>query len=333
MKSLTNIDVVAISAAVPARQLEFHKLANEFGQKNIDRIVASTGIGSVRIAGSLSTGDLCEAAAKSLLASTEVAAADIDAVVVITQTPDDLMPGVAFKLQHKLGLRSNCLAFDINQGCAGYIYGLLQASMLVNAGCRQVLLCTGDVTSKLLDSDDRNVKMVFGDAASATLLKTGTGQMDFKFNTDGGGRCYLHTPIVYQDEEQRDGRIGRLHMGGKDIMDFALTRVPIVVNELLEQAGIDVDDLELVVFHQANKFMINYLQKLVGLNPNIVPVDMEAYGNTGPSSIPLLLANKANLISDRSEVLLCGFGIGLSVGAVRLNLSGTKFISPIDVFE
>ncbi len=327
MISFKDIDIGAIAAAVPARRATLEDFAAEFGERAVERIADSTGIRSVRIAGDLTTGALCEAAARSALAATGTDAQDIDAVVVVTQTPDDLMPGVAFKLQHRLGLRDDCLAFDINQGCSGYIYGLLQACMLVNAGCAQVLLCTGDVTSKLLDKGDRHVRMVFGDAATATVVRSGTGQLDFVIASDGGGRDALHTAIDYR------GSVGRLHMAGKDIMNFALTRVPPLFARLCEYTGTGRDDLGLVVFHQANKFMVNYLQKMIGLKPDVVPVDMEHYGNTGPSSIPLLLANRGQDLAGRSEAVLCGFGIGLSLGAVKLDLSATAFVAPVDVHE
>ena len=331
MISFQNIELGAIAAAVPARKASLEDFAEQFGHRNVERIADSTGIRSVRVAGHLSTGDLCEAAARSLFDATGTAASDIHAVVVITQTPDDLMPGVAFKLQHRLGLREGCLAFDINQGCTGYIYGLLQACMLVNAGCAQVLLCTGDVASKLLDAGDRNVRMVFGDAATATIVRAGAGRMEFEVKSDGGGRDSLYTPVSYQDSPQQGGRVGRLHMEGKDIMNFALTRVPPVIAELCEQTRTGPDEMDLVVFHQANKFMVNYLRKLIGLSQDVVPVDMEEYGNTGPSSIPLLLANRGNDFPRRAQALLCGFGIGLSIGAVKVDLSGTAFVPPVDV--
>lgn len=330
MISLHNIEIAAISAAVPAQRESFEKYADEFGSHNVERIIQSTGIRCVHVADELSTGDLCEAAARQLFESTDYSASDIDAVVVITQTPDDLMPGVAFKLQHRLGLRTDCLAFDINQGCNGYIYGLFQAGMLINAGCKHVLLCTGDVTSKLLDSSDRNVKMVFGDAATATVIKMGTSHLDFLFESDGSGRNSLRTPITYQVGSM-GGEVGRLHMEGKDIMNFALTKVPPVFSRLLETLGVKRDELDLAVFHQANKFMIRYLQKLLQLRPEIVPVDMEEYGNTGPSSIPLMLANNGKKFPCREKAILCGFGIGLSIGVVGLNLSGTEFISPVEI--
>lgn len=330
MISLNNIEIAAISAAVPAQRESFEGYAEKFGNHNIERIIQSTGIRCVHVAGELSTGDLCEAAARQLFESTNYSALDIDAVVVITQTPDDLMPGVAFKLQHRLGLRADCLVFDINQGCNGYIYGLFQASMLINAGCKHVLLCTGDVTSKLLDASDRNVKMVFGDAATATVVKIGTSRLDFLFESDGSGRDSLCTQITY-NVGPIGGRVGRLHMEGQNIMNFALTKVPPVFSRLLGALNVKRDELDLVVFHQANKFMIRYLQKLLHLRSEIVPVDMEEYGNTGPSSIPLMLANNGKRFSCRERVILCGFGIGLSIGVVSLSLSGAEFILPVEI--
>ncbi|WHH49960.1 hypothetical protein QFA96_18525 [Pseudomonas sp. Ap32] len=131
---LAGVRIAALTAALPEQRLALTELAGEFGAQEVKRIIHSTGIETVRIAGSLTTGALCEAAARHLLACSGKAAADIDAVVVVTQTPDDLMPGVAVQLQQRLGLSEHCVAFDINYGCSGYIYGLYQAAMLIRAG-------------------------------------------------------------------------------------------------------------------------------------------------------------------------------------------------------
>ncbi|MEW5667796.1 ketoacyl-ACP synthase III [Pseudomonas putida] len=329
---LAGVRIAALTAALPEQRLALTELAGEFGAQEVKRIIHSTGIETVRIAGSLTTGALCEAAARHLLACSGKAAADIDAVVVVTQTPDDLMPGVAVQLQQRLGLSEHCVAFDINYGCSGYIYGLYQAAMLIRAGgCRQVLLCTGDVTSTLLDPADRQVRMVFGDAASATLLEAGEGGIDLLIRSQGG-REHLYTPWRSPSPEGGSRQAGYLHMNGTAIMNFALNGVPPAIEELLLHCGLTLEDVPILALHQANGFMLNYLRKLLGVERAKVPINMREVGNTGPSSIPLLLASlPAADWPQREHVVLCGFGVGLSLGAARVDLSSTHFYEPVEV--
>jgi 3-oxoacyl-[acyl-carrier-protein] synthase-3 len=330
--SLDQVRVSAVAAALPARTLDMSSLAAEYGELETRRIVESTGIRAVRVAEGLSTGDLCEAAARRLFAQARVRTEAIDAVVVVTQTPDDFMPGAAVSLQARLGLAQDCLAFDIDHGCSGYVYGLLQAAMLVRAGCRSVLLCTGDVTTKLLKPGERHVRMVFGDAASATLVEPGGGCIDFACWTDGGGVGHLRTPIDYTNSAHAAARVGHLHMNGNEVMNFALSRVPPLVDALLAHCRLDRAALGLVALHQANQFMLRYLRKILKLTAEQTPIGLADVGNTGPSSIPLLLSTGLGFPERaREQSLLCGFGIGLSIAAARLDLSATRCFAPVDV--
>lgn len=331
--SLPRVRLVAVTASLPSKSQAMADLADRFGELEVRRIVHSTGVEAVRIADGLTTGDLCLAAARHLLTATHTERASIDAVVVVTQTPDDLMPGVGVRLQHRLGLSRDVVAFDINYGCSGYIYGLYQAAMLIRAGgCRKVLLCTGDVTSKLLSCGDRNVRMVFGDAASASLIEAGEDQFDFIIRSDGAGRDHLNTPIRYEQGAAGSGQLGHLWMNGAEIMKFAMATVPPLVDELLDFCGLRKNDIRLFALHQANGFMLNYLRKCLGVERSTVPIDVKDVGNTGPSSIPLLLSRGAQRRDPLPDVgVLCGFGVGLSLGAARVDLRHTRCIRPVEV--
>lgn len=331
--SLPQVRLRAVTASLPSTSQSMASMASLFGELEVRRIVHSTGVESVRVAGELTTGDLCFAAARHLMVATATDPASIDAVVVVTQTPDDLMPGVAMQLQRRLGLSTEVVAFDINYGCSGYVYGLYQAAMLIRAGgCSKVLLCTGDVTSKLLNGGDRHVRMVFGDAASASLLEAGPDRLDFVIRSDGSGRGHLNTPIHYAQCGSGSGNLGHLHMNGAEIMRFALDGVPALVGELLDFCQQRKSDIQLFVLHQANGFMLNYLRKSLGLDRSTMPIDVRDVGNTGPSSIPLLLSRRAQPVgSPSSQGVLCGFGVGLSLAAVRLDLHDTCYIQPVDV--
>ncbi|HEY6925860.1 MAG TPA: ketoacyl-ACP synthase III [Steroidobacteraceae bacterium] len=330
--SLTNVQLSALTASLPSESQSMAHFGAQFGELEVKRIVNSTGVETVRIAGDLTTGDLCCAAASHLLDRTGTPPGSIDAIVVVTQTPDDLMPGVAIQLQHRLNLSKECVAFDINYGCSGYVYGLYQAAMLIRAGgCRKVLLCTGDVTSKLLNARDRHVRMVFGDAASASLVEPGEGRFDFVIRSDGGGRRHLNTSLKYGSCTASAAQVGYLQMNGTEIMKFALESVPAIIDELLDFCRLGKGDIKLFALHQANGFMLRYLRKSMSLDREAMPVDVRDVGNTGPSSIPLLLSRSAEHVPLAGESVLCGFGVGLSLGAVRIDLHRTRHIHPIDV--
>lgn len=330
--SFTNVQLRAVSAALPKTRLEMKSLASLYGEIEMRRIVASTGVSSVRVAQKLSTGDLCTAAARHLFTHANVSASDIDAVVVVTQTPDDFMPGVAMGIHASLGLPRSCLTFDLNFGCPGFVYGLLQAALLVQAGHKNVLLCAGDVTTKLIKPGDRHVQSVFGDAVGVALVGPGSEKIDFLFDTDGTGKPHLYTPFTYDLFPDRAATVGHLSMDGSEVMKFALSRVPSMVNKLLEQCGLTQAEIDLALFHQANMLMLKYLRKLSGFTPDQWVIDLAETGNTGPASIPLLMARLQDSPSIRfNKVMLCGFGIGLSVGVAITSLQETQRISPIEV--
>jgi 3-oxoacyl-[acyl-carrier-protein] synthase-3 len=176
--------------------------------------------------------------------------------------------------------------------------------------------------------------MVFGDAASATIVEPGDGAIDFAFSTDGAGRPHLNTPLDYDAGAACSARAGHLHMDGTAVMNFALTQVPVQLLRLLDRCRLGHADVDLAAFHQANAFMLKYLRKITRFTAEQLPIGMEETGNTGPSSIPLLLAGLPAAPDRRLEqVALCGFGVGLSVGAARLSLEGTARFAPVDVRE
>src|SRR3990167_6646137 len=326
------VQICAITAALPKTQLDIKSLAPLYGETEVKRLVESTGVSSVRVAGKLRTSDLCVEAARHLLKNADVSTSYIEAIVVVTQTPDDFMPGVAMTVHERLGLPRHCLTFDLNYGCPGFVYGLFQAAMLVRSGLKNVLLCAGDVTSKLIKPDDRHLQAVFGDGVGAALLGPGSEQIDFLFDTDGAGKPYLHTPLNYDLSPEKVATVGHLQMDGSQVMTFALSRVPGMVSNLLEQCGLKQMDIDLAFFHQANLLMLKYLKKLSGFTSNQWITDLAETGNTGPASIPLLISRlQASPETRFNQVMLCGFGIGLSVGVAITSLNETQRISPVEV--
>lgn len=231
----------------------------------------------------------------------------IDCIVVCTQNPDGHgIPHVSAIVHGKLGLDDDCACFDISLGCSGYVYSLsiIKAFMESN-GLRSGLLFTADPYSKIIDADDKNTAMLFGDAATVTVLSHGQSSdqglslKNFRFQTRGSGREAIHNAG------------GMLQMNGRAVFDFALKSVPPQVNALLEYAGMRKEDVDLFLFHQGSRFIVDNLRKRMGLSVAQVPVDIEQYGNTISSSIPLLLQPVLKQ-KDMQAVVMSGFGLGLS---------------------
>lgn len=315
--TFSNIQVTAICAALPHARLDLLTLSSVFSEMDIKRIMHSTGISHIAVASaSQKSSDFCYIAAKSILHQLNISPKTIDAVVFISQTPDAKLPATSVILQHRLALNSEVLAFDINYGCSGYIYGLLQASILIQSGAaKRVLVCAGDTITHHLNPTDHSVRLVFGDAGSATLIEKGTDELSFAVYTDGSGEHQLKANIN-----------GYLHMDGKAVMEFALEKVPPCIDEVLQMKKWEKKEVGAYVLHQANHFMINYLRKKMLLSADAVPITMQKTGNTGPASIPLALAMVRERLQAENrleKIILCGFGVGFSWGAIGLDLSKT----------
>ena len=194
---VNQVRIAGIASAVPERTLTLEDDARIFGHTEIERISQNIGVRSRHVVdGTTCTSDLCYAAATRLLDQLQWDRGSIEALIVVTQTPDYFMPATACVLQRRLELPTSCAAFDVNQGCAGYIYGLWLAAQLVRGGCRRLLLLVGDTISRVISPRDRTVTSLFGDAGTATALEYAEDArpMYFELGTDGGGRDCLIVP-------------------------------------------------------------------------------------------------------------------------------------------
>jgi 3-oxoacyl-[acyl-carrier-protein] synthase-3 len=279
-----------------------------------------------RLAGpTLCASDLCLEAGRNLLRDLGWDAASVDSLIFVSQTADYALPATACGLQHRLGLASSCAAFDVSLGCSGYMYGLWLAGSLLNSGAaRRVLLLVGDTMTRLVSPLDRSAAPLFGDAGTATALESDSGDTrswTFALGTDGTGREHLIVPAgrlrIPSSEEtrrrtEREGGNIRsdedLFMDGAEVFAFTQRIVPKLVNGVLSAAGKTTSDIDHVVFHQANEFMLRFLAKKIGL---------KRFGNTTSPSIPLAMVTEleAALRSGPLTVLLAGFGVGWSWGA------------------
>lgn len=302
---VVGIDGVA-SYVPPGRQSNASRQA-EFGV-NDEFIVEKLGVERVaRKAPGEETSDLCVQAFRALEADGRVRPADVDCVIVCTQNPDGGgIPHTGAIVHAKLSLPERCASFDISLGCSGYVYGLsVMKSFMESNGFSVGLLFTADPYSKIIDPGDRNTAMLFGDAATATLLRESPGggmpwiPRAFCFGTRGKAGDALHN------------RDHRLRMDGRAVFNFCVTEVPIQVKELLGALDLRSADVDLFLFHQGSRFMVDQLRARLGLPAEKVPIDLADYGNTVSSSIPLLLERYLGR-ADMRRIVLSGFGVGLS---------------------
>jgi 3-oxoacyl-[acyl-carrier-protein] synthase-3 len=280
--------------------------------------------------------DLCFAAAERLLSQLEWDRSSIDHLVVVTQYPDYLLPATSCLLHGRLGLSKSCACLDINLGCSGYIYGLSVASALlstVSAG--RCLLLVGDTPSKTASPQDKSVSMLFGDAGTATALESSPAAppMYFQLGTDGSGYRHLILPAggfrhpstqltkVRTERESGNWRSEEdLFMDGPEIFAFTLREVPPLIRTTLEATGWPVESVDAFIFHQANRFMIQHLQKKLKLPAEKVPIALGEYGNTSSASIPLAInaALRDTVSFGEQQLIMAGFGVGLSWGSAAV---------------
>lgn len=324
--------IAAIACHLPEAVLDNDALALAFPDWSAQKILDKTGIASRHIAAAGETAaDLAFHAAEKLFAAHAIDRAGIDFVILCTQAPDYLLPTSACILQDRLGLPTSCGALDINLGCSGYVYALAMAKGLIDAGIRkQVLLLTADTYSKLINPRDRSVRTLFGDGAAATLVRGADGQGHigpFVLGTDGAGARHLMVPaggmrtprsaataLEHADASGNLRSADNLFMDGAEIMQFTLSSVPRVMRELLAAAGKTLDDIDHVIFHQANQFMLEALRKKIKIPAEKFIVEIDTVGNTVSSTIPIAIARAtaSGRIRPGDTALLLGFGVGYS---------------------
>jgi 3-oxoacyl-[acyl-carrier-protein] synthase-3 len=310
--SISGIAIRDIAVAVPATRRDQSHWGNVAG-----KLAASTGVRERRVVEELNFADLAEAACR------EVWGAAPNAIVCVTQTPDCRIPPMANILHGRLGLGTACAAFDVNQGCSGYPYGLMVAASLVNLGIPRVLLVAGDCLSTVVSQADRATEPLFGDAVSATVLEADDDAppMRFAFGSDGEGVEHLRLD---------HGDAACLRMNGAEVFQFAAQTVPMVVYEMTELPGWGIDDIEAVVPHQPNQFMLNHLREKCCV-PKEKWIDgvVENFGNVSSASIPLALV----LSGRRGKMILAGFGGGWSYCAACVDTSMTRIHGLVEVDE
>lgn len=297
------IAIQEIAAYVPSgRESNLEKCAKF--DMTPEFVLEKIGVESVsRATAEENASDMCVSAFKALQAKVEIDPQSIDCLIVCTQNPDNGgLPHVSAKVHGVIGAPDRCASFDIGLGCSGYVYALSVARAFMEAnGLKKGLLFTADPYSKVLDPEDRNTSLLFGDAATVTLLSEQGAWMpeSFAFGTRGSGG---------QNLQKKDGI---LEMNGRAVFNFSATVVPEQIKGLMEREGLSISDIDLFFLHQGSRFIVDTLRDRLGVPADRVPMKLIGQGNTVSSSIPLMLQDHLGE-EQHKRFLLSGFGVGLS---------------------
>ena len=279
------------------------------------------------------TSDLALAASRNALAQAGLEPADLNCIIVATVTPDYAFPATACVLGSKLGI-SGIAAFDMEIGCSGFIYGLTVASSLVRTGVfKRVLLVGAEELTRLVNYEDRSTAILFGDGAGAVVLEAAEidSYLGAELGADGSRPEDLYLPFSGTAQppptaEDVAAKRNTIHMNGREVFRFAVTKMIEATNVALERAGVTADDVTWLIPHQANQRIIDAAAKYLNMPTDRVVVNIDRYGNTSAASIPMALSEAvaAGKLKDGDVILFVGFGAGLSWGAVAWRWSATR---------
>ncbi|XYD08900.1 ketoacyl-ACP synthase III [Methylobacterium sp. NMS12] len=282
------------------------------------------------------TADLCLHSARHLLRGLDLQPDAVDGLILVTQTPDYSSPSTAIGMQHRLGMRTDTLCFDIRLGCSGFVYGLSVAYSLVESGLERVLLCVGDVASRMVATGDRSITPIMGDAGAAVLIERRESESFFQLHSDGSGEKALFIPHSGLRADAEDaGKPGTMHMDGAQVFNFTLKRVPPLIEGILAFSDTRAEDVDFLVLHQPNKYILKNLQRRLGLDDSKLPTGTQSvYGNQNSASIPGTISGflAEAYAGRRVRSLLAGFGVGLSWGACTIT-TDRIFAPPVMTYE
>jgi 3-oxoacyl-[acyl-carrier-protein] synthase-3 len=347
--SIPKVKITGISAALPKNKVSnFDLVGYENGE--LKKLISTIGIESRRMAlKEQCASDLCIAAANKLIVELNWRKSEIEVIFFVSQTPDYNLPGTSMYIQEQLGLPKSCVTFDINQGCAGYVYGLsLISAFLSSTGMKKGLLLVGDTITKIISPEDKSLAPIFSDCGTATALMSDSTATEMHFNMSTEGADYeaiivpqggARNPVdesslnyaTVSDTVKRKGT--HLAMKGLDVFNFSLKKVTPNVEEVLSKAGVITGQIDYFIFHQANLLIIEAISKKLNVPADKVPTSLRDYGNTSGATIPLTIVSKLrkeNRVID-SKMLLSGFGVGLSLGAAIVDFQDVLCAEIIEI--
>ncbi len=344
--------ITGIITILPSKEVKFEdEMENyNFSTAKSLKLKIAMGYNTHRIVEeNVSTSDLCIQGLNYLFENNYLQKDDIDALILITQSPDYFMPPTSNVIQGKLGLKNDMICFDINQGCAGYIIGLIQAFMLLDQDeINKVVLLNADIISRKVSKRDRNSNPLIGDGASVTIVeKSVKPNIIYGFlKMDGGGYDVLMIPaggfklpsspetaIMNEDAAGNFRSLDHLVMKGDDVFNFVQREVPPMIEHLLDIAKINKQEVDYYMFHQPNKFMLNKLADKMEVPREKMPSNIvEKFGNASGVSIPTAITYNLGKKLTKKAYLIClsGFGVGLTWASIILNIKNLDFCEIID---
>ena len=328
MNKAIRAKISALGTYVPPKLLTNQDLEKMVETSN-DWIMERVGIRERHIAEKgVATSDLAVAAAKQALAERNIAASEIDAVIVATVTPDMLFPSTACLVQHKLGAKG-MWGFDLSAACSAFLYALQTGAQFIATGAhRKVLVIGADVMSSIIDYTDRATCVIFGDGAGAVILEAAeddsVGLIDFIHEVDGSGGCSLYMPgggsLNPSTHETVDKRMHYVHQDGQAVFKFAVRKQTELCAKLIERNNVKVCDIAAFIPHQANRRIITASADRLGMSLDKVIINIDRYGNTTAGTIPLAMhsAREEGKLKKGDLVLLASVGAGFTIGAALL---------------
>lgn len=335
--------IVGTTFVLAENSLSHELLEERFGSDSMKKVISGAGIRNRRVVRGTECGsDMAFEAAERLINNYGIDRERIDGLIYCTQSPDYILPSTACVLHKRLHLKTGCAAFDINLGCSQYVYALSLANGMISTEAASiVLLLTGDTMTRVVHPKDRSVVPLMGDGGSASLVQAvpeNEGFLGFELGTDGSGYEYVIVPaggfrrprsaettVEVTDQEGNTRTAENLYMNGAAIFHFAITVVPKTVHSVLARVGIRIDEVDLFLFHQSSKFMLDYLLKKLSIPAEKTHFYLEEIGNCSGSSLPILLGDALSKgkIKPGFLILLMAFGVGFSWGATLIRWPST----------
>jgi 3-oxoacyl-[acyl-carrier-protein] synthase-3 len=344
--TIQKVKMVGVAACVPSTIEENISLPIFSDSSEASKVIASTGIERKRIVNVGTTAsDLSFQAIGELLEELQWSAESVDALIYVCTSRDYIAPITSAILQDRLGFRQDCYCLDLPLGCSGWVYGMSNlASLLSHGQLKRGLLVCAETNSLNRSPKDKTVKPLFGDAATVTALEYDAEYdkpLQFSFGVDGsgykavwteyGGTRNPITPESIQEKEVAPGVIRRgidMVVNGMDVFAFAIKVPPRSLLEFVEHFNINVDEIDYLFLHQANKFIDDRIRKRLNLPTEKVPLCLQDFGNTNSASIPLamVVCKAEELKNKENNCLGCGFGVGLAWGSIHYHADNLKAV-------
>ena len=345
--SFNNIRIAGIASAVPTKVVKSTDFNDKFGEEAVQKFVDMTGVKEHRESFDHQTAsDFGYVAAERLLTEKNIERDSIGILLFGAHSTDYRRPATAGVLHKRLGLSKDCAAFDVGLGCSAFIYCTqVAASMLECSDAKRALIIVGETMTKMIYPEDKSAAMLFGDGGAAILLEKTEEEnvLAGKVCTDGSGyRAIIapaggfrnledsHEPMVWADGSTRT--LYNTNMNGTDVFSFTVTKVPKTIKEFLKETEQEVEQFDCLAFHQANQFIHQQLAKKLKADINKMPLCLDRYGNTSAPAIPLLLSDVygADIENKELNVLMCGFGVGLSWGVMSAKINTADILPVIE---